>query len=118
MGRAEGACNSVAPASLVGDGDSREKLKWAVQFPQLCSLCCPAPTLPAAYTGISTQHPPRSVHSISQTKSCLPPLLTKRGRRATSLLAGGTHACTLGSFDQMICMGEEGIFFILSLLLI
>lgn len=56
----------------------------AVQLPQVCSLCCPAPTLPAAYTviGISTQPPPRSVHTTSQTKSFLPLLPTKRGQRA------------------------------------
>lgn len=101
---------------LAGDAVVRH---WngAVQFPELCSLCCPAPALPAACSviDISSQLPPRSIHRISPKQNPFYLSSPPRGARAlqTSLVAGMLAAWEHWSEG---CMWEQEEVFTLPLL--
>lgn len=99
--------------SLAGD-DVVKYWNGAVQFPELCSLCCCAPALPAACTVRHLQPASSTLHSqrISQTTPFIssPP----RGTRGlqTSLVGG-----VLAAWEHLvrgIYVGQGGIFYISS----
>lgn len=106
--RKRGMSLQVHGSCFLAGGDVVRHWNGAVQFPELCSLCCPTPGLPAActVTDISSQLPPHSTAYISQTKSFLPLLPTKRGQRSTNLSCS-RHACSLGALGQRGICGRK-----------
>lgn len=91
--------------SLADDGVRHRN--GAVQFPELCSLCCPAPALPAActVTNTSSQPSPCSIRSVSPRQNPFYLSSPPRGARVlqTSLVAG-----MLAAWEHLlrgICVG-------------